>query len=108
MFCATPTVSPPTVHLREELRSSYIVPKAWMPFTPSSVIIASSASVRLNLACSLALVERPGEAVETLRQARDLGYEDVQAMREDPDLASLRQLPDFQKLAREMDATRRV
>ena len=51
-----------------------------------------------NLACSLALSKRPAEALATLAQAAALGYDDADWMAEDPDLAPLRDRPDFQSL----------
>ncbi|HVU39015.1 MAG TPA: tetratricopeptide repeat protein [Opitutales bacterium] len=43
-----------------------------------------------NLACSLALKRRKADAVRALRRAVETGYRDLQWLREDPDLASLR------------------
>lgn len=53
-----------------------------------------------NLACSLALLKRPADALRTLRQAVTLGYSDLEFMAEDPDLESLRELPEFRRLLR--------
>lgn len=53
-----------------------------------------------NLACSLALLKRPTEALRTLRQAVTLGYSDLEFMAEDPDLESLRAHPEFRRLLR--------
>ena len=54
--------------------------------------------VRYNLACSLALLQRPDEAFEALGQSVELGYRDLQHLDADPDLASLRQDPRFAAL----------
>lgn len=51
-----------------------------------------------NLACSLALSERPAAALRTLRRAVELGYADHDWMENDPDLASLRGHETFQAL----------
>ena len=51
--------------------------------------------VRYNLACSLALLQRPDEAFEALSQAVDLGYRDLGHLDSDADLASLREDPRF-------------
>jgi tetratricopeptide (TPR) repeat protein len=51
-----------------------------------------------NLACSLALTKRPGDALRSLRRAVDLGYRDFAWMREDPDLEPLRDHPQFRAL----------
>ncbi len=53
-----------------------------------------------NLACSLALLKRPADALRTLRQAVALGYSDLEFMAEDPDLETLRKLPEFRRLLR--------
>lgn len=51
-----------------------------------------------NLACSLALKKRQSEAIDTLEKAVSLGYDDVDWLMQDPDLDTLKNLPDFQKL----------
>ncbi|MCC6414902.1 MAG: hypothetical protein IT582_03210 [Opitutaceae bacterium] len=51
-----------------------------------------------NLACSLALMRRPKDALRTLRHAIKLGYNDAKWMAQDSDLKSLRKLPDFREL----------
>lgn len=51
-----------------------------------------------NLACSLALTDRPTEALDTLEKAIDLGFSDAQLMAKDPDLDPIRNLPRFHAL----------
>ena len=53
---------------------------------------------RYNLACSLAVAGRPDEAIDSLSRAILLGYDDLAHMEADPDLASLRNHPDFRAL----------
>jgi len=53
---------------------------------------------RYNLACSLARAGRPDEAIDSLTRAILLGYDDIAHLETDPDLDSLRDLPDFQEL----------
>jgi len=55
-----------------------------------------------NLACSLALKERKAEAVRALREAMKHGYRDYEWMRQDPDLANLREHAGFLELLREV------
>ncbi len=55
-----------------------------------------------NLACSLALDDRPEDAVKSLRDAVDRGYADADAMLRDSDLDSLREYPPFLDLVREV------
>lgn len=55
-------------------------------------------TARYNLGCSYAMLGRVEEALTTLETAIDLGYRDVDLMREDEDLRSLRPLPRFQRL----------
>ncbi len=57
-----------------------------------------NATAHYNLACSLALLKRPSEAITTLAQAIVLGYDDAEWMASDPDLAPLQKRPDFQTL----------
>lgn len=56
-----------------------------------------------NLACSLALLKRPDQAIKTLRRAIELGYRDFRYMREDHDLDAIRHDPRFRQLLREYE-----
>ena len=58
--------------------------------------------VHYNLACSLALKRRFKEALQTLNNAVKLGYRDLKWMMEDPDLTSLRNHPEFERLVERM------
>lgn len=61
-----------------------------------------------NLACSYARMAEPARALESLRRAIELGYDDADWMTEDEDLTSLRALPEFADLvnkARAREAT---
>jgi tetratricopeptide (TPR) repeat protein len=51
-----------------------------------------------NLACSLALKRRKADAVRALRRAVEVGYRDLDWLREDPDLASLRDYAGFHEI----------
>ena len=53
---------------------------------------------RYNLACSLARAGKSDEAIDSLSQSILLGYDDLAHMDVDPDLDSLRDVPDFQAL----------
>jgi len=53
---------------------------------------------RYNLACSLARAGRPDEAIDALSKAILLGYDDLAHVDVDPDLDSLRDLPEFRAL----------
>jgi tetratricopeptide (TPR) repeat protein len=53
---------------------------------------------RYNLACSLARAGRPDEAIDSLSKAILLGYDDLAHVDVDPDLDSLRNLPEFRAL----------
>jgi tetratricopeptide (TPR) repeat protein len=57
--------------------------------------------VRYNLACSLALAGEAIEAIEHLRVALECGYEDIEYLLADSDLASLRDVPAYQALVRQ-------
>lgn len=50
-----------------------------------------------NLACSLSLLNRLDEAMDALRQALALGYDDFDFLSRDPDLAILRRSPQFRR-----------
>jgi predicted Zn-dependent protease len=54
-----------------------------------------------NLACSLALKNRAGEAISALRIAFEQGYDDFKWLLDDPDLVSLHENPAFSALLSE-------
>ncbi|MBI3469505.1 MAG: hypothetical protein HY000_41415 [Planctomycetes bacterium] len=56
---------------------------------------------RYNLACSLALGEYRGEAIDQLRRALEQGYDDFEYLAHDTDLKNLREEPAYQALLRE-------
>jgi hypothetical protein len=57
-----------------------------------------NATAHYNLACSLALSKRKGDALRELQHAVKLGYRDFDWMQQDPDLDVLKHHPDFQAL----------
>jgi len=50
-----------------------------------------------GLACSFALVGKNAEALDVLKRALELGYNDFAHLRRDPDLAGLHPHPEFQE-----------
>ena len=65
-------------------------------------LIPRNPIVLYNLACSQAMCERSKEALDSLRSAIHLGYDDVEFMRRDEDLVSLRETPAFEALVHEI------
>jgi adenylate cyclase len=63
--------------------------------------------VRYNLACSYALTGRTDDALKNLSTAVDLGYNDVEHLCKDKDLAVLKEDPRFQTLVEKLVAKRR-
>lgn len=59
-------------------------------------------TARYNLACSQALCGRTTAAVDSLRTAVVLGYDDIEFMSEDEDLKALRDHPGFIALLDEL------
>jgi len=57
-----------------------------------------NATARYNLACSLALLKRPRDALRELQTAVKLGYRDLEWMEQDPDLEGLKEHPEFRTL----------
>ena len=55
-------------------------------------------TVHYNLACSLALLSLDDEAIDTLRKAVNLGYEDFEHLQNDGDLDNIRSHPKFIEL----------
>ncbi|HUY92978.1 MAG TPA: hypothetical protein VMV10_29885 [Pirellulales bacterium] len=60
--------------------------------------------VQYNLACSLALLGRRGEAIKALRKALEQGYGDFDYLHADSDLNGLRSEPAFKRLLRKYGA----
>jgi tetratricopeptide (TPR) repeat protein len=57
---------------------------------------------RYNLACSCALTGRTDEALDRLREACDLGFDDLNLLRRDRDLDALRAHPRYKEVEREL------
>jgi tetratricopeptide (TPR) repeat protein len=55
-------------------------------------------NVRFNYACSLALTGQLDCACLELERSFDLGYRDIQWLKQDPDLAPLRKHPGFRRI----------
>jgi tetratricopeptide (TPR) repeat protein len=55
----------------------------------------ANATAHYNLACSLALLRRKGDALRSLQRAIALGYRDYDWMLQDPDLEDLKTHPNF-------------
>mgnify|MGYP001216337308 FL=1 len=66
-------------------------------------LLPKDPTVQYNLACSLALKGRLADAVTALRSAVSLGYNDVQWMRNDPDLSDLLEYPAFVQLVHDLE-----
>lgn len=66
-------------------------------------LVPENPTVHYNLACSLALVERPDEALDALEAAVERGYDDVQQLLADGDLTSLREEPRFRELVSRLE-----
>ena len=61
-----------------------------------------NATAHYNLACSLALSKKRPDALRSLRKAVSLGYDDLDWMRQDPDLEILKDDPAFQRLLKQL------
>lgn len=61
-----------------------------------------NATARYNLACSLALSKRKGDALRELRAAINCGYRDIDWMLKDPDLDVLKNRPEFVALLHQL------
>lgn len=55
-----------------------------------------------NLACSYSLLNRIDDAVQAMRHAIQLGYDDVGHLRSDPDLANFRRNPVYRELMEQL------
>ena len=65
-------------------------------------LLPKDARVHYNLACSYALTDKKAKALETLQAALDLGFEDLELLRNDEDLATLRAEPEFKEIERRL------
>lgn len=63
-------------------------------------LLPRDARVRYNLACSCALLGRKEEAFERLREAAELGFDDLNLLRRDHDLDTLREDARFREIER--------
>ena len=61
-----------------------------------------NATAHYNLACSLALSSRKGDAMRALERAVELGYKDYDWLSQDPDLEGLKGVPEFESLLRRL------
>lgn len=61
----------------------------------ASLLEPENPKMHYNLACSFALSGNSSFALEHLRLARKLGFFDRELLKKDPDLKSLRELPEF-------------
>jgi serine/threonine protein kinase/tetratricopeptide (TPR) repeat protein len=59
---------------------------------------ANEASILYNAACTYAMLQRKDQAMEALRRAWEAGFKDATWARKDPDLALLREDPEFDKM----------
>jgi Flp pilus assembly protein TadD len=57
---------------------------------------ANEASILYNAACTYALLKKKPEAMDTLREAWEAGFKDSTWVRRAPDLALLREEPEFE------------
>ena len=62
----------------------------------------ANATAHYNLACSLALCKKRPDALRALRQAIELGYDDLDWLQQDPDLEILQGHPEFKRLLRQL------
>jgi len=70
-------------------------------------LLPDNPTVQYNLACSLALVGRAAESVDALERAVELGYDDLEFLLADDDLASLADDSRFQDLVSRMELRER-
>ena len=65
-------------------------------------LLPGNPRVRYNLACSCALAGCLEEALEVLSEACELGFVDINLLRKDQDLDSLRDHPRFNEIERQL------
>ncbi len=65
-------------------------------------LLPENATAHYNLACSLALMKRKGDALRALQRAVELGYRDFDWMAQDPDLEDLKEHPEFTALLEQL------
>ena len=61
-------------------------------------LLPNDPRIRYNLACSLCLLGRKSDSINALEQAFDLGYDDMDWLKQDPDLDGIRDHPEYQRL----------
>jgi len=65
-------------------------------------LLPRDSRVRYNLACSCALTGRADEALQHLREACELGFDDLNLLHRDRDLDTLRADPRFREIERDV------
>ena len=91
--------NPETLELLGGLYSKYeMVNQALRIDRRLARISPQNPQVQYNLACTLCLLGRKREALESLRRAIELGYNDRNWLMQDSDLKSLKNHPEFQSL----------
>ncbi len=82
------------------------IAEAVAAFTAQAELIPSGRGGAFNVACAYGRSGDVAQSIEWLGKAVDAGWEDVDQMRGDPDLASARTDPRFEDLAKRAEATR--
>jgi len=91
--------NPETLELLGGLYSKYeMVNQALRIDRRLARISPQNPQVQYNLACTLCLLGRKREALESLSRAIELGYNDRNWLMQDSDLKSLKNHPEFQSL----------
>lgn len=76
--------------------------QALEPMVRAAALAPDDAGIQYNLACAYARVGATDESLAALSRAIDLGYGKANWAAEDPDLRSLRGLPEFRALLARM------
>lgn len=102
LLCAAPLAAQSADALRAQARQAY----GQRDFAASAALYLrltampeASATDLYDAACSAALAGRAPEALALLRRALDAGFEGYALLERDPDLASLRALPEWEGVA---------
>lgn len=71
-----------------------------------TALLPDDSVVHYNLACSLALLGEPDEAIRALARSLECGYSDLEYLKIDSDLDTLRNEPQYRKLLSRYEKTK--
>jgi len=99
-----PSYAEVLVNPRRLIRPQRMSPPRLAGRSQARATASANATVYYNLACSHALLSHMTEALSALEVAIDLGYDDLDHLLSDPDLAAIRRHVGFRRVLAKLEA----